>query len=265
MDKSTEIKLKEIINDKNVKRDRTYLYDVIDIYNKDSLIDGRINIIESDRYKSLAVNSLNYKLYANFPSYEEKMKMYASSTPLEVLSYEEIYDYFYTLFIFHEVEHVKQAIYGNERKHEYEVINDLYELLNKSSNNATKSQMNRYFKHGENYSFERNANMEACCILYDLFDSSGFKTAAKVNYFIEALNGYNVRFGRIICPVEYTFRQYGIRMKLDEKEEIPFELAYNHGLFVDPYTLSNFMGEYFAAERLESIDFDDYKKRIKSL
>ena len=265
MDESTKMCLKEIINDKSVKRDKTYFHDIIDIYNKDSLIDGRINIVESDEYDRLCVNVSTYELFANFSTYEETMKNYASSTPFVGLSEEEIYDYFYTFFIFHEVEHVKQAIYGNERKHEYEVINDLYQLLDECSKHANRFQINRYFKHGEKYSDERNANMEASSIVYDLFDSPNFKDAAKVNHFIEALNGYNVKFGRIICPVEYTLRQYGTRIKLDEKEEIPFELAFNHGLFVDPVVLSNFLQEFFMVERLETIDFEKYKKRIKTL
>ena len=107
--------------------------------------------------------------------------------------------------------------------------------------------------------------MEACSIVYDLFDSPNLKEAAKVNYFIEAMNGYFVRFGRIICPVEYTFGKYGKRIKLDEKEEIPFELAFSHGLFVDPSTLANVLQEYLMVDVLENVDFDSYKKRIRTL
>ncbi len=265
MDNITKARLKEIINDNNVKCDKTYFHDIIDTYNKDSLIDGRIKLVESDEYDRLCVNVESYELFANFPAYEESTYKFAISTPFEGLSFEELYNFFYTFFIFHEVEHVKQAIYGNEKKHEYEVINDLYELLNAYVNNANNRQIKRYYKNGCNYSFERNANMEASLHVYDLFDSSNLKNAAKVNYFIEAGNGYNVRFGRIICPVEYTLRQFGCRLKLDENEEIPFELAYNHGLFVDPNTLVSILKEYLMCEKLEEIDFDSYKKRIRTL
>ena len=117
MDNNTSERLKELLNDKSIKRDRTFFHDIIDIYNKDSLIDGRIKIVESDEFDCLCTNVETYELFVNFPAYELSTYKFAVSTPFNGLSFDEMYDYFYTLFIFHEVEHVKQSIYCNERKH----------------------------------------------------------------------------------------------------------------------------------------------------
>ena len=266
MDNSTKERLKEIINDKQTKRDVTFFRDVIDIYNKDSLIDGRIKLVESYEYGRLSVDVATYELFADFNTYKDRMYKYAANAPFNGLSLDEASDYYFILFIFHEVEHIKQAIYGNEKKHEYKVINDLYELIYGLFLKANTFKLNRYYNDAARYSFERNANMEACLILYELFDDSFFKDAAKVDYFLNAMHGYTTIINdRVICPAEDTLRKLGRLVKMDKKEEIPFELAFNHGLFVEPSIIDNFFNDYLFSDELESIDFDSYKRRIRSL
>lgn len=251
---------------KDKECDELFFHKIISEINKDSFIDGCIKLQRPEvNEESLCVQVGTTIIKADIERYKKKIEEYLPQW-LEVYPENrlEIYNYFYLHFIFHEVEHIRQALYSLYNKNKYQEINDLYKLLDELFLKAGYFQMRKYEKKGESFSFERSANIYSYETMLEVTENEIQKNMAKIEFLFVLLNGYDIKWGKITSPVYDTLRWLGYKNKFKTSSDIPFFDRIANGLDI---TLKEYIYliEPIGERSFVESDYDIVKERIRTI
>lgn len=185
---------------------------------------------------------------------------------LSNLSEHEFTMYKYFEWAIHEIVHIWQNIPCAENNISlYSEINYLYMIIHKKFCNFSFIDKRVYGLFHDKCCFERHANITAAKIAIDIFDEFNISEWAKWQY-IKYLtnNGYYLRRGKVVSPVERTLKYFGLKDDIIYNNDIPFELLFEHGLKISSEDYHMIYDDILTGRRT-SLDYDETVKKIKLL
>lgn len=266
---NTKQDLKDLIKEYYdcIWKDEYFIPRICAILNEDECFKNVAIKCYNDRMDSnvLMETTRNIVIY-NLRIVEEQIyKQYETIKP-SIISENEFAIYSYFEWIIHEIVHIWQNIPCAEKNiSSYSEINYLYMIIHdKFCNFKFKDQVIYELFHNK-CCFERHANITAAKIAIDIFDESNISEWAKSQYIdYITYNGYYLRKGKVISPVERTLKYFRLKDDIIYNNDIPFELSFEHGLKISSEDYHMIYDDILTGRRT-SLDYDETVKKIKLL
>lgn len=162
--------------------------------------------------------------------------------------------------ILHEITHGEQRACYQEDYSRYPEINHLYRNIYEKSTKFNLRFKFNYWRHGENFSMERNANLNAYRITSKVVDEE-YLDAVKIGYIMAYFTNYYMKKNKIITPAYKTMKMMGYKYNIIS-DGIPVEERIMHGLDLNMNEYQKYFG-IFDDKEVTASSYDEIQRLLK--
>ncbi len=260
----TKKRIKKLIHlSMNKEVDDEYIHSFIKIINDDLIFSERVKLNKNDRKDMMKTNTdmKNLDIAYNIELMKQHFsKSYSKIDKQFVPSVTLFYSYWISFVLLHELTHLYQKLCARDSISEYLEVNKLYKIIYDSFSHFGKLDLLKYGIFHDTYCLERNANITSANFLVETFEDTELDAYSKASYMNQLLgNGYYLKKGKIISPVERTFKYLKVKEKI-ETDSLPFETLFTHG-----FNIANIDFHFLYDEILSSGGIVNYEETMNKM
>lgn len=256
------IELKDLMNRTIYLTEKELYEDIFDILKAELDFFYNVKLDINDRNDAASFDIEKKVLSINPEENYYYAKRYAYSW-MEMLKSEDVEDFtknVISLIILHEAAHGEQSACAYEDYSEFSGINYLYRKIFEIDEWWNIPMRINYFRRGDIFSFERNANLNAFREVLPIVPKK-YHEIFKFEYIFNYLKSYDVLHEKVETPARKTFKMIWGKYDIMDKE-IPVDERVMHGLDLNSQEYNHYIYEIDQLG-IETSTYDVIQRRLR--